>query len=173
MVHCHAGYGRTGVVIACYLIYISTHSTEQVIDEIRKHRKQCIQKKEQYEFCERFKQYIHSARILYNLSFKESMNMSGSYISSSKSVKSSQISKNSNTHKKPIEFYMKNQYGILFGAEAKKFESIPKLIYKCLEKLLQAKRNNNIDNITFYSSLSAFEKWDSEHEEVLTVIKVS
>lgn len=59
LVHCHAGYGRTGIVIACYLIYETSFTTEEIIKIIREKRPGSIQKKEQYQFCEKFRQCIY------------------------------------------------------------------------------------------------------------------
>jgi protein tyrosine phosphatase domain-containing protein 1 len=58
LVHCHAGYGRTGIVLACYMIFDSTKSAEQCVSEIREIRPQCVQKSSQMEYCRRFNECI-------------------------------------------------------------------------------------------------------------------
>ena len=55
LVHCHAGYGRTGIVLACYMIFTSNKSAEAVVQEIRKVRSACVQKSSQMEYCKTFK----------------------------------------------------------------------------------------------------------------------
>ncbi len=55
LVHCHAGYGRTGIVLACYMLYISDRSAEDVVKEIRSIRKGCVQKKAQFSYIMKFK----------------------------------------------------------------------------------------------------------------------
>jgi protein tyrosine phosphatase domain-containing protein 1 len=55
LVHCHAGYGRTGIVLACYLIYDSTDTAEIAIKKVKDKRSQCIQKKSQFKYCKMFK----------------------------------------------------------------------------------------------------------------------
>ena len=45
LVHCHAGNGRTGIVIACYLIYKSNYQAEEAVGYLRKIRKKCVEKK--------------------------------------------------------------------------------------------------------------------------------
>jgi protein tyrosine phosphatase domain-containing protein 1 len=59
LVHCHAGYGRTGIVIACYLIFTTNKSVDEIIKDIRKIRKECVQKATQKRYCELFKQCTH------------------------------------------------------------------------------------------------------------------
>jgi len=54
LVHCHAGYGRTGMAIACYLIYTTNRHYEDIIQQIRIARPQSIQKQIQEEFVEKF-----------------------------------------------------------------------------------------------------------------------
>jgi len=56
LVHCHAGFGRTGIIIACYLIYkYDNVDVKSAVKKVREARNKQIEKKEQYEFCEMFK----------------------------------------------------------------------------------------------------------------------
>jgi len=65
LVHCHAGYGRTGIVIACYKIFSEHTTAENAIKEIRAKRKQCIQKSSQFEYCVNFYKYISRLREMF------------------------------------------------------------------------------------------------------------
>jgi protein tyrosine phosphatase domain-containing protein 1 len=38
LVHCHAGRGRTGIVIACFLVYRDKMTAQQAIDLFRSSR---------------------------------------------------------------------------------------------------------------------------------------
>ena len=42
LVHCHAGYGRTGVVIVCYLLFSSLKDCDTVIREVRSKEKNVL-----------------------------------------------------------------------------------------------------------------------------------
>jgi protein tyrosine/serine phosphatase len=106
LVHCHAGYGRTGVVIACYYIYAKNIPLKEIVDHIRKTRPGCIQKSSQYKFCENFKEYVDKCRPIF---LNDQMN---------------------------IELFMKYQNDLLYGEECNKYEFIPKLISVVLEKMI-------------------------------------
>jgi protein tyrosine phosphatase domain-containing protein 1 len=54
LVHCHAGYGRTGIVIACFLIYYYEYTAEKAVELLRSTRKKCIEKQEQFDYCKMF-----------------------------------------------------------------------------------------------------------------------
>jgi protein tyrosine phosphatase domain-containing protein 1 len=58
LVHCHAGKGRTGIVIACYLMFKYNISAQEAIKKVREGRKGAIQNNEQIQFCLRFFQCI-------------------------------------------------------------------------------------------------------------------
>ena len=58
LIHCHAGYGRTGIVLACYMLYDSNKTAKQVVNEIRSKRRGCVQKKSQFDYIEKFKNCI-------------------------------------------------------------------------------------------------------------------
>ena len=53
-VHCHAGYGRTGVLIACILVYREVLEAEDAIRIVRKRRLKCIQNRLQSNFVRAF-----------------------------------------------------------------------------------------------------------------------
>ena len=65
LVHCHAGYGRTGVVIVCYLLYISNKDSDTIIEEVRKKRKKCVETKNQIKYCKKFEDFLNISRILF------------------------------------------------------------------------------------------------------------
>ena len=66
-VHCHAGYGRTGMVIACYLVFAHHYSADMAITTVRQKREGSVQTKEQKRFCYRFEQYIKHLRQQYHI----------------------------------------------------------------------------------------------------------
>jgi hypothetical protein len=65
LVHCHAGYGRTGVVIACFLIYVTNRSVDEIVEFIRDKRPGCVQKTSQFNYVRKFKMYIDSCRPIF------------------------------------------------------------------------------------------------------------
>ena len=54
LVHCHAGLGRTGLMIACYFMYAQDRSPEEAINMVRSSRRGAIQTKKQTAFCYKF-----------------------------------------------------------------------------------------------------------------------
>lgn len=65
LVHCHAGYGRTGIIIACYYIYAYKVSAEVAVKVLRSYRSKCIQKANQFEFCKLFENYLVKCRCIF------------------------------------------------------------------------------------------------------------
>ena len=53
-VHCHAGYGRTGTVIASYLVFAKKVSAAEAIEIVRGKRPKSIQNKDQAKFVDQF-----------------------------------------------------------------------------------------------------------------------
>ncbi len=65
LVHCHAGYGRTGVVIVCYLLFNSTEDSDTIIKKVREKRKKCVETKSQVSYCKKFEDFLNHSRILF------------------------------------------------------------------------------------------------------------
>ena len=58
MVHCLAGLGRTGTILACYLIKYKKMSADDAITKIRKERSGSIQSYSQEEIIFRFEKFL-------------------------------------------------------------------------------------------------------------------
>ena len=58
MVHCLAGLGRTGTILACYMIKYQKMSTQDAIDHVREKRHGSIQSYPQEEVFLRFEKFV-------------------------------------------------------------------------------------------------------------------
>lgn len=143
LVHCHAGYGRTGVVIACYMLFDSNSETNDIIKLIRRQRPGCVQKDTQYSFCEKFKNFIQNARTVFT------------------------------ANKVSIEHFMKNQKDILYGNELIKYEYIPKIIAVVLEKLIEMMKEKKLGKLQLYNLMDYPEDWNDMKEDCLHNLKLS
>lgn len=62
-VHCHAGYGRTGLAIACYFLYARVFDTaEEAVAFCRKERPGTVQTSSQVAFVHKFQEHITQVR---------------------------------------------------------------------------------------------------------------
>ena len=59
MVHCLAGLGRTGTILACYMIKYQKMSTQDAIDYVREKRHGSIQSYPQEEMIFRFEKSLN------------------------------------------------------------------------------------------------------------------
>jgi hypothetical protein len=64
-VHCHAGYGRTGLAIACFLLYSTDLLPDQAISLVRSKRGKCIQTKKQQKFVFEFYEFLKKNREIF------------------------------------------------------------------------------------------------------------
>lgn len=61
-VHCHAGFGRTGLVVACILMLVNKLGCKEAIELVRRKRKGSIQTKKQEQFIYAFHDAVRSVR---------------------------------------------------------------------------------------------------------------
>ncbi|XP_061179214.1 protein tyrosine phosphatase domain-containing protein 1-like [Saccostrea echinata] len=111
-VHCHAGLGRTGVIIACYLVYTNRMSGSEAIHYVRVRRKGAIQTRGQMQCVQEFEQYLKPFRVVF-------------------------ASRSPGSHEFTLMQYLNRQRHMLHGYEGRKLKHVPKVIYVVCEKLLQ------------------------------------
>lgn len=65
-IHCHAGLGRTGLVIASYLVYTHRMVACEAVEQVRIHRPLSIQTNKQCEFIKTFEAFTKDIRRVYD-----------------------------------------------------------------------------------------------------------
>ncbi|XP_035664087.1 protein tyrosine phosphatase domain-containing protein 1-like isoform X1 [Branchiostoma floridae] len=114
-IHCHAGLGRTGVLIGCYLVWAKRLNPHQAIHFVRERRSNAIQTRGQIQCIQEFSQYIRPLRVIFP----------------SKDPTSSPFTFNQ---------YLSRQKRYLHGFEGRELKYIPKIV-DVVCKLLAAKAN--------------------------------
>ncbi|CAG7815757.1 unnamed protein product [Allacma fusca] len=115
-VHCHAGLGRTGVLIACYLVYASRLRANEAVRLVRNKRPGSIQSRLHILCVQQFEQFILPNCLIFC---------------------NRELIKDA---KKQQEFtlqqYLKRQRFLLHGRENKTLRHIPKILNLICERLL-------------------------------------
>ncbi|KAL8603370.1 hypothetical protein ACOMHN_039733 [Nucella lapillus] len=111
-VHCHAGLGRTGLLIACYLVYNNRMKAGEAVHYVRSRRPGAIQTSQQVQTVLDFETHLKPFRTIFP----------------SKVVGESEVC---------FKHFLNRQTHLLHGFEARRLKHIPKVIYVCCERLLQ------------------------------------
>lgn len=111
-VHCHAGLGRTGVLIACYLVFSERIGAEEAIHKVRSNRPKAVQTRGQIQCVIDFTNFLHHLWIVYS-------------------------SCASSANPFTLQQYLKRQRLVLHGMEARMLKHVPKLVYVCCCRLLE------------------------------------
>ena len=147
LVHCHAGYGRTGTTIACYKIFDECISAEAAKNEIRKVRPNCIQNKNQFNYCVKFQEFIR--RLKGNFFLKETRSIE-------------------NFLKYQDDLDIDNYKFINFRYN----KSVPLFILYTFDSLIDIKHKTKIDELSLYNYLNSSSKETEIDIELLnTIIK--
>ncbi|KAK4287979.1 hypothetical protein Pmani_038963 [Petrolisthes manimaculis] len=115
-VHCHAGLGRTGVLVSCYLVYALRVRANDAIRYVRHKRPGAVQTTSQIQVVQEFEQFILPQ--LYVFCNREFV----------KDKRNPEFS---------LQQYLHRQRTVLHGYEARTLRNIPKLIYMVCERLLR------------------------------------
>ncbi|XP_072050897.1 LOW QUALITY PROTEIN: protein tyrosine phosphatase domain-containing protein 1-like [Amphiura filiformis] len=126
-VHCHAGLGRTGVLIACYLVYSRRMDGDHAITYVREKRQGAIQTKGQIECATAFSQFLIPLRVVFS-------------------------SCDPSAYPYTLDQYLNRQKLMLHGLESRELKYIPKVVKtvctrlqelaKCLEAQPESPREN-------------------------------
>lgn len=127
-VHCHAGLGRTGVVIACFLIYYYHKKPKEAILTVRRNRPRSIQTRNQLKAVLKFAQFISPLRIQFSHIIQYTPDLSLGEI-------------------------LANQQLMLHGQEGRTLKYIPKYLYTVCWWLLGHLGCNREDKDILYTSL--------------------
>ncbi|NXS89777.1 PTPC1 protein, partial [Erpornis zantholeuca] len=118
-VHCHAGLGRTGVLIACYLVFATRMSADQAILFVRAKRPNSIQTRGQLLCVREFSQFLVPLRNVFACCEPKA-------------------------HAVTLSQYLTRQRHLLHGYESRHLKHVPKLIHLVCKLLLDLVENRQV-----------------------------
>ena len=154
-IHCHAGLGRTGLLIACYLVYSQRMTADQAIHYIRSKRKNSVQMNDQINAARDFERFLAPMRIIFaKASIKtlpkkfyldeEEDGQQDTVDKSSAASLSDEACQNSTF---TLNAFLNRQKYLLHGKELKRLRYTPKIIYACGEQLKRLIANWRSDDV--------------------------
>ena len=171
LVHCHAGNGRTGIVNLCFFIFYFNLNYEEALKEVRKLRKKGVEKPLQELYCKKFDEYIRSIKNL----FPNKSKKIGDYIANQNIldynfdkdkmiIPSIVISYYFRSNNQNIEDKNKIYNKII------DIDYIPKLIFECIEKIVEQFIINKIKLKDLYNVLNGMEEIEEDDEILIKQI---
>uniref|UniRef100_A0A4X2L7H3 Protein tyrosine phosphatase domain-containing protein 1 n=1 Tax=Vombatus ursinus TaxID=29139 RepID=A0A4X2L7H3_VOMUR len=139
-IHCHAGLGRTGVLIACFLVFATRMTADQAIIFVRAKRPNSIQTRGQLLCVREFTQFLIPLRNVFSCCEPKA-------------------------HAVTLSQYLIRQRHLLHGYEARLLKHVPKIIHLVCKLLLDLAENRQVikEDILKVPDLSAeIEKTVSE-----------
>eukprot|EP00062_Callorhinchus_milii_P017642 gi/632970330/ref/XP_007901588.1/ PREDICTED: protein tyrosine phosphatase domain-containing protein 1 [Callorhinchus milii] len=118
-IHCHAGLGRTGVLVACYLVFATRMSADQAILFVRAKRPNAIQTRGQLLCVREFAQFLTPLRNVFACS-------------------------DPRAHPVTIGQYLIRQRHLLHGYEARQLKYVPKIVHLVCKLLLDFAENKQV-----------------------------
>ncbi|XP_047439762.1 protein tyrosine phosphatase domain-containing protein 1 isoform X2 [Mugil cephalus] len=118
-VHCHAGLGRTGVLLACYLVFTTRMSADQAILFVRAKRPNSIQTRGQLLCVREFAQFLVPLRNVFSCA----------------EPKASAVT---------LSQYLTRQRHLLHGYEARQMKNVPKIVQLVCRLLIDIAANRQV-----------------------------
>uniref|UniRef100_H3BDV4 Protein tyrosine phosphatase domain-containing protein 1 n=1 Tax=Latimeria chalumnae TaxID=7897 RepID=H3BDV4_LATCH len=118
-IHCHAGLGRTGVLIACYLVFATRMSADQAILFVRAKRPNSIQTRGQLLCVREFAQFLIPLRNVFACCEPKA-------------------------HAVTLPQYLIRQRHLLHGYEARQLKHVPKIVHLICKLLLDFAENRQV-----------------------------
>ncbi|XP_034552312.1 protein tyrosine phosphatase domain-containing protein 1 [Notolabrus celidotus] len=118
-VHCHAGLGRTGVLLACFLAYATRMTANQAILYVRAKRPNSIQTRGQLHCVREFVQFLAPLRSVFSCAEPRSNPVT-------------------------LSQYLNRQRHILHGYERKELRNLPKIVRLVTRLLLDIAENRQV-----------------------------
>uniref|UniRef100_UPI0037E9A9BE protein tyrosine phosphatase domain-containing protein 1 n=1 Tax=Semicossyphus pulcher TaxID=241346 RepID=UPI0037E9A9BE len=118
-VHCHAGLGRTGVLLACFLAYATRMTANQAILYVRAKRPNSIQTRGQLHCVREFVQFLSPLRCVFSKAEPRSNPVT-------------------------LPQYLNRQRHILHGYERKELKNLPKIVQLVSRLLLDIAENREV-----------------------------
>ncbi|XP_062842803.1 protein tyrosine phosphatase domain-containing protein 1 [Trichomycterus rosablanca] len=118
-IHCHAGLGRTGVLLACYLVFKLRMSADQAILFVRAKRPSSIQTRGQLLCVREFARFVAPLRSVFS-------------------------NAEPRTHTVTLSQYLTRQRHLLHGYEARQMKHVPKIVHVICRLLLDVAENRQV-----------------------------
>lgn len=125
-IHCHTGNSRSGIVVACFKMFCDKNKAEEAVEFIQYYRKELVKKKDQFKYVLKFQDYLANKREIFSLD------------------------------KLDVNTFLKNQWDLELVNVRDNISYIPKIIYKCITKLLAMKfsKNRAYSNDVIYKAMN-------------------
>ena len=170
LVHCHAGNGRTGLIIVCYLVYSLRYKWEEALKIVREKRWKGVEKKVQEDFCRDFEIYVRFKEKIFG---DEKMNVDW-YVYNQNLL---DYKKDSNKKSYVLNYFYENNNNldnkklIYYNPNLINFKYFPIIIYEIFERVFYLKIINNISNKNFYILfLTENDLSEDNKEEIINLI---